>query len=121
MRSKSIELALYSEGYLPLLLCFTLYLRANSKYKPPGLYFEGRFGGAIWRGDLTERFLRFPFGELIFGGAYTWRALFSEFYGIYRFSSKLVRMTEKYANSKMDFSKFFCLRSNPSNDDKLSV
>ena len=65
--------------------------------------------------------MRFPFGELIFGGAYTWRALFSEFYGIYRFSSKLVRMTEKYANSKMDFSKFFCLRSNPSNDDKLSV
>ena len=58
---------------------------------------------------------------LIFGGAYTWRALFSGFYGIYRFSSKSVRMKEKYANSKMDFSKFFCLRSNPSNDDKLLV
>ena len=56
--------------------------------------FEGNFqvqarrgggggGGAyIWRGDLTERFLRYEFGGLIFGGAYTWRILFSEFYGI---------------------------------------
>ena len=54
--------------------CFTLYLRAISKYKPPGPY--------IWRGDLTEGFLRYRFGGLIFGGAYTWRVLFSEFYGI---------------------------------------
>ena len=72
MRSKSIELALYSEGYLPLLLCFTLYLRANSKYKPPGLYLEGRFNGAffayIWRGLYMEglifgilRYLSFQF------------------------------------------------------------
>ena len=29
---------------LPFCLCFTLYLRANSKYKPPG---ELKFGGAI--------------------------------------------------------------------------
>ena len=49
--------------------------------------FEGNFpstsswGAYIWRGDLTEDFLRYPFGGLIFGGAYTWRALFSEFYG----------------------------------------
>ena len=35
---------------VPLLLCFTLYLRAISKYNPPG--------------------------------AYIWRGLFSEFYGI---------------------------------------
>ena len=52
--------------------------------------FEGNFqvqapGGAyIWRGDLTEGFLRYEFGGLIFGGAYTWRGLFSEFYGIKR-------------------------------------
>ena len=39
-------------------------------------------GGYIWRGDLTEGFLRYEFGGLIFGGAYTWRGLFSEFYGI---------------------------------------
>ena len=51
--------------------------------------FEGNFqvqarGGLIlfWRGDLTEGFLRYEFGGLIFGGAYTRRGLFSEFYGI---------------------------------------
>ena len=49
--------------------------------------FEGNFpstspqGAYIWRGDLTEGFLRHRFGGLIFGGAYTWRGLFSEFYG----------------------------------------
>lgn len=41
----------------------------------------GGGGGAyIWRGVLTEGFLRYEFGGLIFGGAYTWRGLFSEFY-----------------------------------------
>ena len=38
-------------------------------------------GAYIWRGDSTEGFLRYEFGGLIFGGAYTWRGLFSEFYG----------------------------------------
>jgi len=38
--------------------------------------FEGNFpstsprGAYIWRGDLTEGFLRYRFGGLIFGGAY---------------------------------------------------
>jgi len=38
--------------------------------------FEGNFphtsprGAYIWRGDLTEGFLRYKFGRLIFGGAY---------------------------------------------------
>ena len=36
-------------------------------------------GAYIWRGDLTEGFLRYRFG-----GAYIWRGLFSEFYGIFR-------------------------------------
>ena len=41
--------------------------------------FEGTFpstsppGAYIWRGDLTEGFLRYRFRGLIFGGAYTWR------------------------------------------------
>ena len=39
---------------------------------PGGLYSEGRFNGG---------FLRYDFGGLIFGEAYTWRGLFSEFYG----------------------------------------
>ena len=55
--------------------------------------FEGNFpstsppGAYIWRGDLTEGFLRDRIGGLIFGGAYTWRGLFSEFYVILRFST----------------------------------
>ena len=50
--------------------------------------FEGKFqvqasGGAyIWRGDLTESYLRYDFGGLLFGGAYTWKGSFSECYGI---------------------------------------
>ena len=50
--------------------------------------FEGNFqvkapeGAYIWRGDLTEGFLRYEFRGLIFGEVYTWRGLFSEFYGI---------------------------------------
>ena len=63
--------------------------------------FEGNFpstsprGAYIWRGDLTEGFLRYRFWGLIFGGAYTLRGLFSEFYGICLLSIKIVR-------SKMD-------------------
>ena len=38
-------------------------------------------GAYIWSGDLTEGFLRYRFGGLIYRGAYTWRGLFSEFYG----------------------------------------
>ena len=49
---------------VPFLLCFILYLRANSKYKPQGAY--------IRRGDLTRGFLRYEFGGLIFGGAFFW-------------------------------------------------
>ena len=51
--------------------------------------FEGNFpstssrGAYIWRGDLTESFLRYRIGEHIFGGAYTWRGLVSEFYGMF--------------------------------------
>ena len=44
------------------------------KFNPRGAY--------IWRGDLTEGLLRYEFGGLIFGGAYTRSGLFSEFYGL---------------------------------------
>ena len=49
--------------------------------------FEGNFPstsprGIIWTGDLTEGFLCYRFGGLIFGGAYTWTGLFLQFYGI---------------------------------------
>ena len=39
-------------------------------------------GAYTWRGDLTEGFLRYEFGGLVFGGSYTWRGLFSGFYSI---------------------------------------
>ena len=71
--SKSIGLALQLEVNLPFLLCFTLYLRAISKYKSPG--------GLIFGGAIQRRVFCYEFGGLIFGGAYTWRGLFSEFYG----------------------------------------
>ena len=48
----------------------------------------GPRGAYIWRGDLTEGFLRYRFGGLIFGGAYTWKGLFSEFYGNLRIRKK---------------------------------
>ena len=47
---------------LNFLLCFTLYPRANSKYKP----LEGG-GGEVFCVTIL--------------GAYIWRGLFSEFYG----------------------------------------
>ena len=58
---------------VPFLLCFMLYLRALFKCKHPRAY--------IRRGDLTVGFLCYEFEGLMFGGAYTWRGLFSEFYG----------------------------------------
>ena len=51
--------------------------------------FKGKFqvqapcGAYIRRGVLTEGFLHYDFGGLIFGGAYTWRGLFSDFYGTF--------------------------------------
>ena len=56
---------------VPFLLCFILYLRPISKYKPPGAY--------IRRGDLTEGFWCYDVG------AYIWRGLFSEYYGMLSF------------------------------------
>ena len=55
--------------------CFVLLYIRRQIQAPRGAY--------IRRGDLTEGFLRYNFGGLIFGGAYTWRGLFSEFYGMF--------------------------------------
>ena len=72
MRFKIDWASLIVESKFIVFALFTLL----SKYKPPG-------GAYIWRGDLTEGFLRYRFRGLIFGGAYTWRSLFSEFYGTF--------------------------------------
>ena len=45
-----------------ILLCFILNLRTIFKYKPPG--------ACVWTGDLSQGFLCYKFGGLIFGGAY---------------------------------------------------
>ena len=61
--------------------------------------FEGKFqvqaprGAYIRRGDLTEGYLRYDLGGLIFGGAYKWRGLFSEFYGILLLLTYLLVLT----------------------------
>ena len=74
-------------------MCFKIdraSLIVGSTFKVFALFyfvFEGNFpstsprGAYIWTGDLTEGFLRYGFGGLIFGRAYTWRGLFSEFSG----------------------------------------
>ena len=46
---------------------------ANGRPYPGGLYLEGRFHGG---------FFVFRVWGLIFGGAYTWRGVFSEFDGM---------------------------------------
>ena len=75
--SKSIGLALHLEVNLPFLLCFTLYLRAISKYKPPGgLYLEGRFNGGFF--------------ALRVSGAYIWKGLYMEglIFGLLRYTAR---------------------------------
>ena len=56
-------------------------LIAGSKFTFFALFyfvFEGNFpstnarGAYIWRGDITEGFLRYRFGGFILGGAYFW-------------------------------------------------
>ena len=61
--------------YCFVLLCIWGQLPSTSPHPPGG-------GAYIRSGDLSVGFLRYEFGGLIFGGAYTWRGLFSEFYGI---------------------------------------
>ena len=85
--SKSIGLALWVEVNLPFLLCFTLYLRVNFQVQAPG--------GLIWRGDLTEGFLRYRFKGPIFGGAHTWRGFFPEFYGTLRVHTLLLLLIQE--------------------------
>ena len=53
------------EGNLPFLLCFTLYLRAISKYNHPG---EGGGGGLYLEGRFNGGFLRDEFGGLYMEG-----------------------------------------------------
>ena len=51
-------------GRLEVILPFYFVLGAIFQVQPPAR------GPYIWRGDLTEGFLRYEFGGLTFGGAY---------------------------------------------------
>ena len=46
------------------------------------IHWPSLIGTYIWRGDLTEGFLRYQFG------AHTWMGLFLEFYGILFFIAR---------------------------------
>ena len=59
---------------------------------------RGGGGGLYLDGQFTEGFLRYRFGGLVFGGAYTWRGLFSEFYGIYALTHPFFKL--KYSSKK---------------------
>ena len=60
----------------------------------------------MWRGDLTKGVLRYEFGGeggLVFGGAYSCRGLFLEFYGIYpslTYIPPLVRTLNCFINKR---------------------
>ena len=73
--SKSIGLACSGKEIYPF--CFVLLLVFVGKFQV-----QAPWWAYIQRGNLMAGFLRYDFGGLIFGGAYTWRGLFSEFYGI---------------------------------------
>ena len=60
--------------YCTVFALFYFQFEGNFQVKPPGAY--------IRRVNLTEGFLRYEFGGLIFRGAYTSRDLFSAFYGM---------------------------------------
>ena len=77
--SKSTGLAIFLKRNLPLffvLLCATGQFPSTS---PPG----GGGGGLIFGGAILRKvFCVTSLGGFIFGGAYTWMSLFSEFYGM---------------------------------------
>ena len=79
--SKSTGLAIFLERNLPLffvLLCATGQFPSTS---PPGG--GGGGGGLIFGGAILRKvFCVTSLGGFIFGGAYTWMSLFSEFYGM---------------------------------------
>ena len=100
MRFKIDWASLIVESKFTVLLCFTLYLRAIFQVQGPG-------GGAyIWRGDLTEVFLRYRVGGLLFGGADTWRGLFSEFYSSFTFFSSIRNALDCFYLFMFYFEKF---------------
>ena len=73
LRFKIDWASLIVERKFTLFALFYFVLEGNFQVQAPGEAYN-------WRGDLTESFLRYEFG-----GAYTWRGLFSKFYGNLRY------------------------------------
>ena len=63
MRFKIYWASLIVERKFIFLLCFDFVFEGNFQAQAP-------WEAYIWRGDLTEGFLRYEFWGLIFGGAY---------------------------------------------------
>ena len=96
LRGLFLEALIFGGAYLQREICVSKSIRLTlsiirSKFTIFALFyfvFEDNFrstspqGAYTWRGDLTEGFLRYEFGGLVFGGSYTWRGLFSGFYSI---------------------------------------
>ena len=84
-RAGKMKRILYSD-WLPTLVPqenFTFW-----PYKPlVGLYLEGRFNVGFF--CVTSFFWGGGVGRLIFGGVYTWKGLFSEFYGILHYEWRI--------------------------------
>ena len=65
--------------------------------------FEGNFpstsprGASIWRGNVTEDFLCYPFGGLINGGAYFWNFMASDLFQTISFRLSLVNLWARMA------------------------
>ena len=76
--SKSIGLA--CSGKEITIFAFVFEGKFQVQGPPGGLYLEERFNGGFFCITIWE--------GLIFGRAYTWRGLFSEFYGITQVSSR---------------------------------
>ena len=72
MRFKIDWASLINGRKLTVVALFYFVFESNFRVQDPG-------GAYIWRGDLTEGVLRYEFGALVFGRAYTWTGLFSEF------------------------------------------
>ena len=68
LRFKIDWASLTIEGKLTVFALFYFVFKGNIPSASPR-------GVNIWRGDLREGFLRYRFGGLIFGGAYTWRGM----------------------------------------------
>ena len=95
MRLKIDWVSLVLGRTFTVFLCFTLHLRAISKYKAP-------LGAYIWSGDLTEGFLRYEFGGLIFGGVIHGGACFRNFTGYKISASPQRQIDERFPVVDMD-------------------